>query len=493
MKNIIKLLVVIIAILSFSCDDVFLEQNSPDLLSSANFWRNTNDAEAGLATVYAQLAWGMCATAENLMVIENFRSDVTEPGPDASNYPDWVTLSTFTNTNGNGKASLIWKKYYKGIFNANQVVAKVGEMTADKISDANKKTIIAEATFLRAYFHFHLLLNWEKIIIQKAAPEGEDDIEKPLSTREEAWAFIEEDLIKAANDLPASQGNGKLGRATKGAALGYLGKVYLYQKKWSEAAATLKQVIDLGKYSLVPDFPDNFIGGGANENNAESVFEIQIALIHSNGEYEGNSLKGFTTPGPIGGWGCMEFNEVLFADIISEGKIASTGSYDTRILKTIAFNDPDVSLNGSTYADVFGASSTDVEFVKYWDLDETYWTGENNIRRLRYADILLMFAEALNEQGQISEAYTYLSQVRARADMPAKSGSDQAQFRTDLEHERMVEFAIEGQRFYDLYRWGKLENAMRSSGKNGADNFDVSIHAFLPIPEGEIQTNSNIN
>jgi len=489
----IFIFIALVSILS-ACSEDYLVQNDPDALTSGNYWRNVEDAEAGLATVYRNLgATDFWNITEVNAVVENFRSDLVVPGPDSWNYPDWFSLSTFTYTAGNSRLTIYWRDAYRGLFHASQVIEKVGEMTADKISETDKNQIIAEAKFLRAFFHFRLLNNWENIIVIKAMPQGEDDLAKPLVSREEAWAFIEQDLTEAIPYLPEEYTSNKVGRATKGAAMAYLAKAYMYQEKWSEAAAKFKEVMDMGVYSLVDNFLSNF--DGSNENNAESIFEIQYSALKTNNIWLGHVYGKFTSPGELGGWGNIEASENLFNFMISEGQTSNSGDYDQRLYQTLFFNHPNVSVFGQTYEDVFGAGATKLIFRKFMrsdvpEYDNDPYQTSMNIPQMRYADLLLMYAEAQAMQNNNSEAINAINMVRARSEMPAFNGTEVMQ---QIQHERVMELAYEGHRFFDLRRWGLLETAMQNSGKQGAENFSYQQHAFFPIPQDEENTNPNLH
>ncbi|ULT22582.1 RagB/SusD family nutrient uptake outer membrane protein [Sphingobacterium sp. E70] len=210
---------------TLSCSDK-LDLTSPDKLTSDNFWRNAEDAESGLSAAYSQLeaATDVWEFAEVKFPVEAYREDACEIGSDALNYQTWVELYNFTYTNGNSQFTAYWSKAYRGISYANQVIEK----TAPIEMDANKKNqIIAEAKFLRAYYHLKLLLNWEKIVIRDQYITNEGKINKALSTRDEAWAFIIGDLEAAVGNLPVKQEAANVGRATRGAANAYLGYSYL--------------------------------------------------------------------------------------------------------------------------------------------------------------------------------------------------------------------------------------------------------------------------
>ncbi len=497
MKYLVYIFLLVLPLLG-SCEDDFLSQTPDDLLTTDFFYRDIDDAESALATVYAQIGaadrWNV---SEVNFVVEHFRSDLCQPGPDSWNYPDWSSISTFSNTIGNSRVTIYWEDAYRGINHANQVINNVSAMTEEQIKPEEKAKIVAEARFLRAFLHFRLLNNWESIILQTEAPTNEEELEKPLSTREEVWPVIEADFRTAAADLPDSYDDINVGRATKGAAVAFLGKAFLYQGKFSEAAAEFKKLVEngLGNYSLVDNFLSSF--DGSNENNDESVFEIQYSAVRSNGRHIGHVLGKFTSPNETGGWGNIEANQILLDVFKAEGQIASTGKYDSRLYQTLFFDDPDVNVFGKSYQEVFGDSERLI-FRKYMlsdrpESENDAWYSSQNVPVMRYADVLLMYAEALNELGKTADAKQYVDRVRERADMPVlPAGLSQSEMRDRIIHERAVELAYEGHRFFDLRRWGKLDPAMKNSGKTGASNFNLGKHAFFPIPESETNTNSNI-
>lgn len=183
-----------------------------------------------------------------------------------------------------------------------------------------------------------------------------------------------------------------------------------------------------------------------------------------------------------------------------EGKISTSGKYDTRLYQTVYFNDPDVSVFGKSFSDAISDGSVDLIFRKYIRSDVTQKNNDRrqtvmNIQQMRYADVLLMYAESLNETGDQAGAKTYIDMVRNRADMPViASGLTKVQTHNIIMHERTMEFAFEGHRFFDLRRWGKdlMTQNLTSSGKTGAANFKFDNHAYFPIPEKERNTNNKI-
>ncbi|CAL2095569.1 RagB/SusD family nutrient uptake outer membrane protein [Tenacibaculum sp. 190524A02b] len=511
MKNIIITLLTVIIFTSCN-DDTFLDQKSPDQLTSGSFWRNAADAQAGLTAAYSELEsrsnfWD--GWQEGRPVVEYFRSDYALPGPDASNYAHWMSIFNFNYTNGHTFINVLWTTNYKGLNFANQVITKVNEMTPEQISNADKKQIIGEATFLRGYYHFKLLTLYEKIIVRTEII-SEKTLDKALASRPEAWQAIIQDFKDAASMLQNKEMT-EAGRATKGAAYAYLGKAYLHKagdassadtNDFKNAADAFKKVTDgsSGNYSLEPDFLSNF--NGENENNQESVFELQFKTGDAN-SWNATRLHAFIGDWSIGGWGGIEATKALETTMKSEGMIATNGLYDNRLYGTIYFRDPfynDTStsqMQGSTWDALMNSqyNNTNDNKVYFRKWLPNYVRNNSyiglNVTLMRYADVLLMYAEALNETGATNEAINLINEIRAKHGlMPPITVTTKDDVKNQIIHERTMELTLESVRFYDLRRWGMLDNAMNASGRTG---FSSASHAYLPVPLSEINNNNEVN
>ena len=499
MKKIFLLLSTIGLFTIASCSD-YLDQQSPDELTSNNFWRNKADAESALAATYSQLE---CATnewtfAEIKWPVEAYREDINELGSDALNYQNWVELSTFTYTNGNSQFTSYWKINYRGISNANQVIDKLPQVPASKLTDADRKQIEAEARFLRAYYHMKLLLNWDKIYVRDKYVTKESDLNVPLATRPEAWDFITKEFKAVADILPAKQTSDKTGRATSGAANSYLGFAYLtraYEETAQKQTFLTEALTALNKvqgYELVKDYVSMF--DGTTKNSKESIFELQFSETTANGAFYRNALHYWMAAGELGGWDEILPSPMLINEFKKEGKIATTGNYDTRFYSTIFFKDPyfndpnNPMVVEATYDERFEGNDKPV-YRRYIPSTQDKMNQEFtaiNIPLMRYANVLLMQAEALNELGRTGEAIPYINKVRERADMPAMTGTTATAVKAQIEHERIIEFPLENYRFYDLRRWGKTKAALDAVGRTG---FDTAKNNFYPIPLTELQAN----
>ncbi|NKI25471.1 RagB/SusD family nutrient uptake outer membrane protein [Arenibacter sp. 6A1] len=513
MKNLYKVfMAAFLMVAMISCnDDEFLVETSPDKLTSENFWRNAEDARSGLTAAYSELEsrsnfWD--GWQEGRPVVEYFRSDYALPGPDASNYAHWMSIFNFNYTNGHIFLDVIWGTNYKGLNFANQVITKVGEMTSEQISDEEKKQILGEATFLRAYYHFKLLSLYEQIIVRNEIISPET-LDKPLSSRPEAWEAILADFKAASEMLPETVADTDLGRVTKGAAMAYLGKAYLHKAgdatsaegtDYKNAADALKAVVDSQVYSLEPDFLSLF--NGENENNQESIFELQFKSGDAT-SWNATRLHAFVGDWSIGGWGGIEANPQLVDVMKKEGQIANNGLYDNRLYGSLYFKDPfynDTNTNemqGGTWdalmTDTYGDTHDNHAYFRKW-LPNYVWNNSYvgvNVVLMRYADVLLMYAEALNETDNTPLAISLINELRSvHGNMPPIVVTSKADVKEQIIHERTMELTLESTRFFDLRRWGMLDAAMAAAGRSG---FDASKHSYFPVPLSEIQANTAID
>jgi hypothetical protein len=510
MKKFLYFAIIAAGCFASSCDDM-LTVKSPDSLTPENFWRNKSDAEKTLASSYAMLesATDYYGFSEVYWTVEAYREDLFELGADAFNYQEWVELYNFTYTNGNPKFSAYWANNYRGINRANQVISKVPNIPSKEVNEADKAELIAEAKFLRGYFHMKLLLNWEKIIIRDTYIQNESEFHKSLSSRDKTWDFIIADLQEATK-LPATRNETSTGRATNGAAYSYLGYAYLtraYEEpsKKNEYLQKAVEAFDKVKgYTLVKDIVSMF--NGTNKNSSESIFEIQFSSNTENGASYTTTLHKWIASSELTGWDEILPNENLMNEYKKEGKVASTGRYDSRLYATIFFQDPYFNdgkgkVFGTDYDSTFcsftkkgiaipGTAYNKPSFRKY--LPNTYEDldaegSSLNVPLMRYSNVLLMKAEALNELNKPAEAIPFINQVRSRADMPDMVGTTQAEVRAQIEHERILEFPLENFRFYDLRRWGKTKQALDAIGRTG---FNVEKNSFYPIPQTELNSNN---
>lgn len=488
-----------------ACEDS-LDIPNPNEPDESNFWQSAEDALRGVNAVYGSV-YRNGAYARWLSVYFSVRSD---DGIGTSGWGELRSASDFTQVNYNFEAARnIWAHHYRGIFRTNQVLAYVPAISMD---ETLKQRYLAEAKFFRALYYFNLVNLWGQVPLV-TTPSKPTDL-PAQSTSEQVYAQIERDLSEAIPHLPLSYDNANLGRVTKGAAHAMLGKAYLQQGKYQSAVDAFEYIVEgegASHYDLMENYRDNFLH--TTENNRESVFEIQFKDLQSvTDEDDPNSNVGnqrgpfFAPSGP--GFNDMEMHRWVIDEFLTETTVG--GDRDPRLENTALYaytNEagPDQTIAyGQTFTALVGADDERVWYRKY--LNDYHRTAETfegpiNIRVIRYADVLLMYAEALNGIGQTSDAYQYVDRVRERAGLAKlsdiKPGMDATQFLEQLKHERVTELTGEDVRWLDLARWGYFDDEGKIDELKARDpefnNFDLSKHKWLPIPQSELDINPNLD
>jgi starch-binding outer membrane protein, SusD/RagB family len=476
-----------------------LETVNPNVITTENFWKNDADFQAALAATYKVFRdvnngyWGVRGVELNNGRGDDFfiRNDVQA----------LYQLSTFTNNPSTGTPSSIFQGCYTGIFRANQIIQQA--QTAP-ISDESKMQFTAEAQFIRGLNYFYLVINFGSVPIITQVPTDRSQYFPASSPETQVWEQVISDFQAAKEVLPVSYPPQWVGRATKGAAIGYLGKAYLFTQQWAEAENELKQLMSAPfQYDLLENYADNF--RPEFDNNKESVFEIQLQNVGGTQPWSGenaNEALGVTTaqefaPTEVGGWFEVSPTDKMFNEFQKEKTV--TGDYDPRMYASIVWDYPGAMYYNRPFEEfklVFGYSSMIRKYQNWWNNNEQpngNYISEINEKALRFADILLMYAEALTMQGKVAEAVAPINRIRLRANLAELPvGYTQEQMMAEIRHQRMVEFFREGKRFYDLKRWGLLEQEIKNSDKIGKEFFDPNRHAYFPIPQNELNTNPSI-
>jgi hypothetical protein len=517
MKNKIILGVGFLAVLSFivnSCSKQ-LNQTNPNQQTSQTFWKTQNDAITGGNSVYGSLILDGSFMRFGHVAINMKGDDVMSNSPydQIYNYGKFDVSITDIATTGPYQA------FYQGVFRANQVLANVPGIPMDA---ALKSRILGQAYFLRGVYYFYLTDIYKNVPMPLSLAQSSADYYSPQVSQDSIWAQVISDFQKAIPLLPVSYASitgpdaGQIGRATKGAAMAFLGKAFLFNQRWAEAATQFKAVIDLGIYGLMPNYHDNF--SDAVENNKESVFEVQFSRNvggtangwgpgdpdPSWGKYEGRAV----TFGPHNfAYGDVQPTPTLYHEFLQEKTANDTT--DPRLYATMFYNTSWMTLYGKGFRATYGVADSEIFCRKYEnDGGAQFWPDEFtpnpfnsgiNYRVMRYADVLMMYAEAQNELNQTADAYTYIQMVRARAGLKdlatVKPGMTQAQMRDQISHERFLEFAIEGHRADDIRRWGWYQDPTKLALLKTRDaefNTYVPGREFQAIPQAEIDANPSI-
>ncbi|HKZ68187.1 MAG TPA: RagB/SusD family nutrient uptake outer membrane protein [Chitinophagaceae bacterium] len=513
MKKILYL-VIGSCLITVSCDKK-LDLENPNKLTTEGYWKTREQAYAGSTAIY------------NALIVDgsymrSFPGLTDSRGDDFKGDSPWLDLvltGEFIVPTTSDPVFWVWREFYLVVNRANQVITYVGQYDESVLSADEKKRILGQAYFLRGLAYYNLATSFKVVPVITEPILKPDEYFAPTATEEVLWNQIFSDLAQAETDLPLSYDNvtgpdqGQKGRATKGAAAGLLGKAYLYRKDYPKAATQFEKFINgplSSVYSLVPDYRDNF--RDVNENNSESLFEIQFT------ELGGADINWCCDP--VGSWRQWQAISVTygmegagFSDylptrwIYDEYKKEKTtdGKSDPRLLVTIASYEP-ADNSTQAYGREWWNPITAIYPRKYTNdgvgNGKTFEAAAEswiNYRVLRYADILLMYAEVLNELNRTADAYPFIQQVRTRAKLPdlaiVKPNMTQAQMRDQLAHERALEFAIEGQRINDIIRWGWLYDPTKLAELKAHDadfNTWTPGNEYLPVPQRELDLNKNL-
>jgi hypothetical protein len=479
MKN-LKITYIFLALFVMaSCSDDFVDVASNNE-NSEDYFNSEQDYQDALISAYDLLQ----TTSQNVLLGEIASDNTLCGGENANDVPGFQQIDDMIHTPINNQLRVLWQWMYAGVNRANYIME-----FQDKTDFAGKEGVLAQARFLRAYYYFELVKWFGDVpfAVDTRIQFG-DQFSIGRTPKAEIYAQMELDFMYAADNLPYVQS--QTGRVTKGAAQAMLGKVYLYQDKFPEAAAVLEDLIDNGPYDLLSDYSTMFEND--NENNIESVFEVQYTDLEGAGFgcfqcSEGNIAVGFNGirgyNGPLFESG-FSFN-VPTQEVVDEFEVG-----DMRLETAILDIDAWAADTGATF-------TTGFEHTGYYNrkyiarqgdsnIGDANLTNPNNYRAIRFADVLLMAAEALN-RGNISDsrAEMYLNRVRERAfgNSDNNISATGANLTDAIYHERRVELVGEGHRFFDLVRTGRAAAEI--------DGFQAGKHELFPIPLIEIQLAGN--
>lgn len=482
-----------------SCSDDFLER--PPLVDNVieNFYKTGNDAILAVNAAYVPMQWEFHKTYFNEWMLGDVVSDdALKGGNGISDMTDLFQLENFSATASNQLLLEFYRAQYQGIYRSNLAITKIPDIPIDDsvMNLGMKNRLIAEAKFLRAFYYFRLVRVFGGVpkVIKILSPS---EYKMTQSPRDTIYNIIYDDLSSAIPNLwlKSQYPPEDLGRVTKGAAQALLMKAYLYNQRWSEAKALGDSIINSGEYSLETDYFRNFTLEG--ENGPESVFEIQYMEEPTSDYGDGygftrgtfNIIMQRTRVGSLG-WG---FDRPTI-DLMNEYE---TG--DPRKTATIYAPDADLYLGNGYHSKKYALEGYTLAHPT---------RGPLNYKITRYSDVLLMYAEAACEINDLTAAKTALEMVRARARgtssallpaFPYGSYTDnQADLRKAIRHERRIELALEGHRFFDLVRWGIAADVMNAYGENESAEvkqyiqpFVTGKHELFPIPETEINLSNN--
>ncbi|MEL4307510.1 RagB/SusD family nutrient uptake outer membrane protein [Joostella sp. CR20] len=458
-----KWLSLIVAITVFAaCSEDYLDVDSRENISQEDS-EATLTGENFVTGIYGMLTdWPYAFSYLGVTEIISDNADKGSSPTDSG--ADKEALDNLQHTTSAASVREMWTHWYKSIGRATSSIEFLE--TSSMENAALKSRLIGEAKFLRALNYFWLVRSFGDITIQ--------GVTDPTSRapQAEVYAYIEQDLKEAIEALPnkSEYASKDLGRATKGAAQALLAKVYLYQEKWDEAKTYAEAVMNSGEYSLEPNYQD--VWRVYTENGVESIFEVQ-----ARGESIAHGVQQYSqTQGARGtsgwGWGFNTPSQNLIdafdaegdeirknATIIFPGETLWDGREVSESVENLAYSEKAYSSANA------GASDTD-----------------KNVRILRFAEVLLIHAEAANELGNSSDALASLNKVRDRVELSAFTSTDQSELRLKIWNERRLELAFEHDRWFDLVRTGQAKDAMQAAGKT----FITGKHELFPIPNDQL-------
>lgn len=473
-----------------SCEKTLVE-DPQSIIAPDAFFKTEDQSRQATNGVYSHLPGIFDQTALRAVTFAGTDLFMNQGGSATVDAIQDYNFSSATEANSHA----VWRVSYAAIKDANFVISRIA---ASSINEEVKSQLLGENKFLRALYYFILTNTFGDVPLWTDELKIEEVSSLPRTPLAEVRAQMVQDLEEAAVSLPLRYDANNIGRATKGAALTLLAKVHLFNGDWQKAHDTAKQVKD-GEYILLPHYADLFDPYNKSKNNQESIFEIQYKRsAETNQNFVVNSF--YTWFFPTGDASGGTYAGVNFGSTILQ---SYPQFYPTQYMINI-YEDQDerreVSLAWGFNGKEFDRGSKDDRpwfGPKFWDLTANRTASEKNFYFLRYADVIMILAEAANELGNTTEAVTYINMIkgRAKADLLVVGGNlNQEEMREVIMEERAREFVGEFQRKWDLSRWGKLVEAIQKiavDSEDGAKNVQPH-HALFPIPYDEIVKNDNL-
>jgi len=478
-KTIFKYFISLLITLSVisSCSEDFLNQLPETTRVTASTYKTASDFNTAIIGAYSTFKhnglYGICNASSALLNLGEVTSDNCDYGfPRGTSVVNVFELEDFNFSLSNTNFSNAWTGHYIGISRVNTIINRINGATIDP---ALKTRYEAEAKFLRAYFYFNLVRLFGDIqLVTNEFTDPSQGYDIPRTAATKVYELIISDLTFAEANLPASIVTADAGRASKWAAKALLGKVFLTQKDYTNAALKLNEVIASGQFNVTSNTYDAVFN---STTSFAANKDMILAVQYKTGSIgQGSAIVN----------ACVPFN-------VSAASIGVSGTTGDGFLRPTAdmeasYESGDLRKTASIAKSVPNSASTERYVVKYKQTGIVANESDVDFPVLRYADVLLMYAEALTEQGKPDAAIPYINQIRTRAGLPSKSATlTQADTRLLIESERRAEFAFEGQRWFDLVRTGRYLPVMTSKGFATKE-----FHKLFPIPQRETDLNPTL-
>lgn len=495
-----KITYLILGILFFAgCSDDMLNLENPNQYSAETYFKNLEECQRGVNAIYGGLYHDGLYAREYYFIFDCLANEAEQNSPMEAPTTDWPN---YTHNPGNAELQGLWRSLYRIVFRANVAIENIGKWVPSTESEtARKETLIGEAYFLRAWAYFELVNIWGRVPIRTF--ENSTEAKVARSNTPEIWEIVETNLGEAISRLPVSWDEANLGRATRGSAVALLGKAYLYEKKYPEAYTEFAKLAAAPySYDLHSDYSEDFLEAG--DNNEESVFEVQFqggasgdAVWYMFGGQEDWGLGGLHT-GRATEYGFKDWENCHVSD-------AAVAAFSYKDESGNDYIDPRSSM--LFYGDA--AAGGDIDYAGgpfpyedkgyMWKKYQTYEFNEFegdpnsgiNAKVIRYADVLLMRAEALIMENKINDALPLINKVRERVNaFEYTSLGNQQEAMQKIKLERRLELCGEQVRWFDLIRWGEAMDVINAEkfAKKGIRPFQPK-HVLFPIPQEEKDAN----
>lgn len=460
-----KIVYLIVPILLASCSNDFIDLQPQSTVSTDMLYKTDGDFKDAVIGGYNVLQ----TQYRDMYIFGDVRADDSEI--QVVKTDAWSDSDLFVMNSNNGTINSTWRNYYSCIYRMNMVLSKIE--SADPAVVTNKNRHIGEAKFLRAFAYFDLIRIFGDVPLVTVPLTIQEAQVAPRAKTDLVYDLIISDLLSIEQLLPAKYTGADVGRATSGAAKSLLGKVYLTRHDFQKAESKLQEVTTMG-YALLANF-NTLFDYSKDEHHSEYIFDIEYASGNSitnnmTNRFAPNSAPFLAYYGVKGIGGEANSPSLELMDLFDDS--------DTR--KDVTVGTYGGFYNGAGEFIAFPSATVRTYTKKYLTAIPSTDDSDVNWKVLRYADVILMYAEALNENGKTNDALTYLNMIRTRAGVPTYSGLSQGDLREAIYKERRLELSFEGHRWFDLTRTGRAYETMKSKGMK-------EYMTVFPVPWSQIQ------